>query len=399
MRDPKPTASPDVPVAEVETPGAIATDGAVAANGEFGGFDQITDDIVHANMRRIPINEGEGDWYRTLTEASHDRIEVRGNVGWGIVLSVAGALAIIAAIVLAVIYVPDLFAGKVRKPGQVGIGIVSLFTFGCIGLVPLFYLGMRQVFDQKTRTFTQYRWNTVQHEYEMQPGFHLVLVILPADNDGDHFFRLELHNADCSHIFHVAEVLSTQPSAGFLARLAGRVAVLLNVPLRLRGTMEKGHPDLKLWWGLYQRIEERGQLELPEDFDQEGIADYAQTIGLPTWIKVMVAAVAVTMLVSFLIVSWQKALIWIFAQGIGMMLFFMGHNAVKTGEAEGTNGMRFSGTSAKWVGAGQMLAGVLGIVVMPIVLLFSPEPKQWGMHMHVPHEARVMADASRGALR
>lgn len=355
-----------IPSAEVES-----------NSGESAGFNHVSDDILHANLRRIPINKGEGNWIQSLSVADHDTIELKNNDGWLMLLSLAGVLAMVGAIALAVIYVPGMIEGKVRKPIQAGAGILGLFGFGAIGASFMFNLGWSWVFSQSDRSLTNYHWQTAKTELKIKPGYHLVLKMSPTDKDGDQVCSLEMHNDDCTEINTVTTALSTQPSAGFIARLAGRAAVMLNVPLRLRGEIEKGHSDLKLWWGLYQRLEETGQLELPEDFDQEGIQDYAKTVGLPNWTKLMIAVVIVTMLSSFLMVSWMKALMWIGAQGIGLLIFFVGFNAVRTGEAEGTHGERFSGGKGKLVGIGQMLAGGIFLVVMPIVLLFSPEPK-WG---------------------
>jgi hypothetical protein len=357
-----------------------------ATNQERDGFYHFSDDIVHANLRRIPLGIGEGNWLRSLSEASHERIVVRNNDGWVLLLGMGGILALVGAIVLAIIYVPGMFNGEVRKPVQTGVGILSLFVFGSIGVMFLFGIGGRQIFDQKTRSFCDCRWETIRYKYEVQEGSHLVLAISSKDSDGYQNCTLELHNADCSVRVDAIEVIATQPSAGFVARLAGRVATMLNIPLRLRGSVEieKGHPDLKLWWGLYQRLNETGKLELPEDFDQEGIKDYARTKAVATWMKVMVGMVVISMLSSFFIVTWLKALMWIGAQGIGLLIFFNGFNGWNTGEAEGVHGERFSGTKAKLVGAGQMLAGLIFIIGIPVASITSPEPKGFGYRWHAP---------------
>ncbi|HQR07597.1 MAG TPA: hypothetical protein PLN21_12285 [Gemmatales bacterium] len=372
MKDP---GNNDVPLSELED--SIPTAKVESKSGESTGFNHTSDDIMHANLRRIPINKGEGNWIQSLSVADHDMIELKNNDGWLMLLSIAGVLAMVGAIVLAVIFVPGMIEGKVRKPIQAGTGIVTLFVFGMIGAGCMFNLGRKWVFSQADRSLTNYHWQTAKTELKITPGYHLVLKMAPTDKDGDQICSLEMHNDDCTEINTVTAALSMQPSAGFIARLAGRAAVMLNVPLRLHGEVEKGHSDLKLWWGLYQRLEETGQLELPEDFDQEGIEDYAKTVGLPNWTKAMIAVVIVTMLSSFLIVSWMKALMWIGAQGIGLLIFFIGFNAVRTGEAEGKHGERYSGGKGKLVGICQMLAGGIFLIAMPIALLFSPEPK-WG---------------------
>lgn len=367
----------DIPTAQFDSePESVAEP--ESNSDESPAFNNLSDDLVHANLRRIPIGIGEGDWMRSLSKATHESIELKNNDAWLALLALGGILAMVGAIVLAVIYVPGMFQGQVRKPVQAGAGIVILFSVGLIGACCLFSLGGRWVLTQADRTLSFFNWSKEKTHIEIQSGYHLVLVMSPPDKDGDQNCSMEMHNHDCTKIHEVMSVLSTQPAAGFLARLAGRAATMFNIPLRLRGEINRGHKDLKLWWGLYQRLADTGKLELPEDFDEEGIADYAQTVGLPTWTKVLVGVVIVSMLSSFAIVSWMKALMWIGSQGIGLLLFFVGLNALKTGEAEGKHGERYSEGKARFVGGGQLLAGLIFIIAMPVVLLFSPEPKGWG---------------------
>lgn len=345
----------------------------------------IPGEVLAKQVDAIPLEVGEGDWVRSVGYCDENKIVVKNNDFWLLLLSIGGVLALIGVVAGAVWFVPSMFDANVPriKKIQAAGGIAALLVAGIVGVCMFPRIGRWIVLsasDKEAREETPRQLiNTIQ------PARAVVQYAEP-DNDGDQFIEVSVAGAGEGEELTLATTLTVQPSASLFLRLAARIAALLRIPLEIRGELVKGHDDLKAWHGRILAMNADTSVPLAT-VEAEGEEQAHQpVIAVPGYTYGVIAAVLVSIATSFFFLSSTKWLVWIVSQGVGLMLLFTGINAVRTRRAEGKKGQVYEGNKALLVGYGQIAGGIIAMVGLPIAIILGPEPgeknvrpQRWGM--------------------
>jgi hypothetical protein len=340
--------------------------------------------VLGEHADRIPLQAGEGDWIRQVAVCDESEIVVKNNDSWLFLLGIGGIIALVAAIAAGAWFLPalgDPQVPRIKKIQAVG-GVTALLVIGVVGMTMLARIGRRVVLGNGE--VREKKRHQMLSSIACTAGARVILLYGEPDKDGDQILHVSVAGADETGI-GMAATLTAQPAASAYARLAARSAALLRLPLEIRGELTKGHDALKAWHERLTALAGGGVWQDPALNPEGDAPTYKPIVAIPGWTYGVIGLVLLSVVAGFFLVSWMKWLFWIGAQIVGLLLLFSGLNAVRSRRAEGKLGEQYEGNKAVLVGYGQVLAGLIALVALPVVLILAPEPgaknlrpQRWG---------------------